>query len=152
MTVIIHAAVAYLVLLLAVRLIGRRMASMMAPFDIVVLFLFGGALMAAVLGNDHSMVAAVSVVFTIGLMHIGVSALKRLSPRFGRVVDGTPVIVYERGEWHQDRMRDLRMLESDVMAAVHQKGLMRLEQVRYAIVERDGKVSIIPEDSPDDGD
>ena len=152
MTVIIHAAVAYLVLLLAVRLIGRRMASMMAPFDIVVLFLFGGALMAAVLGNDHSMVAAISVVFTIGLMHIGVSALKRLSPRFGRIIDGTPVIIYERGEWHQDRMRDLRMLESDVMAAVRQKGLMRLEQVRYAIVERDGKVSIIPEDSPDDGD
>ncbi|WP_419730086.1 DUF421 domain-containing protein [Lichenicola sp.] len=145
MTVIIHAAVAYLVLLLAVRLIGRRMASMMAPFDIVVLFLFGGALMSAVLGNDHSMVAAISVVFTIGLMHIGVSALKRRSPRFGRVVDGTPVIIYERGEWHQDRMRDLRMLESDVMAAVRQNGLMRLEQVRYAIVERDGKVSIIPE-------
>lgn len=145
MTVIIHAAFAYLVLLLAVRLIGRRMASMMAPFDIVVLFLFGGALMAAVLGNDHSMTAAVSVVFTIGLMHIAVSELKRRSPRFGRVVDGTPVIIYERGEWHQDRMRDLRMLESDVMAAVRQRGLMRLEQVRYAIVERDGKVSIIPE-------
>ena len=150
MTVIIHAAVAYLVLLLAVRLIGRRMASMMAPFDIVVLFLFGGALMAAVLGNDHSMVAAISAVFSIGLMHIGVSALKRWSPRFGRLVDGTPVIVYERGEWHQDRMRDLRMLESDVMAAVRQKGLMRLQQVRYAIVERDGKVSIIPEGAPED--
>ena len=145
MSVIIRAALTYLVLLFAVRLIGRRMASMMAPFDIVVLFLFGGALMAAVLGDDHSMVAAISVVFSIGLMHVMVTTLKSWSPRFGRLVDGTPVIVYERGEWRQDRMRALRMLESDVMAAVRQKGLMRLEQVRYAIVERDGKVSIIPE-------
>ena len=145
MSVMIRAAAAYLLLLFAVRLIGRRMASMMAPFDIVVLFLFGGALMAGVLADDHSMVAAISVVFSIGLMHVSVSALKARLPWVGRLVDGTPVVVFERGHWHQDRMRDLRMLESDVMAAVRQKGLMRLEQVRYAVVERDGKVSIIPD-------
>jgi len=146
LSVIFRAAAAYLILLFAVRLIGRRMASMLAPFDLVVLFLFGGALMSAVLGEDHSMAGAVSAVFSIGLMHVGVSELKRRSPWFGRIVDGTPVVVYELGEWHQDRMRGLRMLESDIMTAVRQKGLMRLEQVRYAIVERDGKVSIIPED------
>ena len=151
MSVIIRAAVAYIVLLLAVRLIGRRTASMLAPFDIVVLFLFGGALMSAVLGDDHSMVAAFSAIFSIGLMHVSVSKLKRRFPWFGRLVDGTPVVVYERGEWHQDRMRGLRMLESDVMTAVRQKGLMRLEQVRYAIVERDGKVSIIPDDGDQAG-
>jgi uncharacterized membrane protein YcaP (DUF421 family) len=138
MNVIIRAAFAYLILLFAVRLIGRRTASMMAPFDLIVLFLFGGALMAGVLGDDHSMTAAVSAVFAIGLMHISVSSLKRWSPWFGR-------LVYEHGGWHEDRMRGLRILESDVMAAARQKGLMRLEQVRYAVVERDGKVSIVPE-------
>jgi uncharacterized membrane protein YcaP (DUF421 family) len=143
--VIIRAAAAYLILLFAVRLIGRRMASMLAPIDLVVLFLFGGALMSSVLGEDHSMVAAISAVFAIGLMHVAVSELKRWSPRFGRLVDGTPVVVYEHGQWHMDRMRSLRMLESDVMVAVRQKGLMRLEEVRYAVIERDGKVSIIPQ-------
>ena len=146
MNVILRAAAAYLILLFAVRLIGRRTASMMAPFDLVVLFLFGGALMAAVLGDDHSMVAAISAVFSIGLMHTTVGIVKRWFPWFGRVVDGTPVVIYERGEWQQGRMRAMRILESDVMAAVRQKGLMRLEQVRYAVVERDGKVSIVPED------
>ena len=146
MSVIIRAAVVYVVLLLAVRLIGRRMASMLAPFDIIVLFLFGGALMSAVLGNDHSLVAAVSVVFSIGLMHVLVSELKRRSPWFGRIVDGTPIILFEDNKWHESRLRSLRMLESDVMTAVRQKGLMRLEQVRYAIVERDGKISVIPKD------
>lgn len=150
MSVIIRAAAAYFILLLAVRLIGRRTASMLAPFDLIVLFLFGGALMGGVLADDHSMVAAVSAVFSIGLMHITVSWLKGLSANFGRLVDGTPVVIFERGHWHGDRMRGLRMLESDVMTAVRQQGLMRLEQVRYAVVERDGKVSIIPEASPDD--
>jgi uncharacterized membrane protein YcaP (DUF421 family) len=92
------------------------------------------------------MTAAISAVFTIGLMHIAVSTLKRWSPWVGRLVDGTPVVIFERGEWHRDRMRNLRILESDVMAAVRQSGLMRLGQVRYAVVERDGKVSIVPEE------
>ena len=145
MSVILRSAAAYLILLFAVRLIGRRMASMLAPFDLIVLFLFGGSLMSAVLGDDHSLVAAITSIFSIGLMHVWVSTLKRWIPWFGRVVDGTPVIVYEQGEWHQDRMRVLRLLESDIMTSVRQKGLMRLEQVRYAIVERDGKISIIPQ-------
>lgn len=145
MSVILRPAAAYLILLFAVRLIGRRMASMLAPFDLIVLFLFGGALMSAMLGDDHSMVAAITSIFAIGLMHVWISAFKRWIPWFGRVVDGTPIIVYEQGQWHPHRMRGLRMLESDVMTAVRQKGLMRLEQVRYAIVERDGKISIIPE-------
>ncbi len=150
MSVIIRAAAAYLILLFAVRLIGRRTASMLAPFDLVVLFLFGGALMGGVLADDHSMVSAVSAVFAIGLMHIAVSTLKGRLPWFGRMVDGTPVVVFERGHWHGERMRGLRMLESDVMAAVRQHGLMRLDQVRYAVVERDGKVSIVPEPAPGD--
>jgi uncharacterized membrane protein YcaP (DUF421 family) len=147
MSVVIKAIAAYFILLFAVRLIGRRTVSMMAPFDLVVLFLFAGATITAVLDDDHSMAGALSTVFSIGLMHILVSVLKRWSPAFGRLVDGTPVIVYERGTWHDKRMRALRMLEQDVMTAVRQQGLMRLEQVRYAVVERDGKVSIIPEES-----
>ena len=64
----------------------------------------------------------------------------------GTLDDGTPVVIFEQGEWHRDRMNALRILEADVMAAVRQRGLMRLDQVRYAVVERDGKVSIIPQE------
>jgi len=143
MSIILRAAVACWILLLGVRLIGRRTASQMAPFDLVVLFLFAGATITAVLGDDHSMVAAFSAVCTIGIMHLSVSWIKVRSPWFGRLVDGTPVIIFEHGEWNERRMRILRIERSDVMAAVRQRGLQRLEQVRYAVAERDGKVSIV---------
>ena len=142
-----RAAVAYFILLFALRLIGRRTASMMSPIDLVVLFLYAGATITAVLGDDHSMTGALSAVGTIGLMHLVVSWLKRQSNVVGRIVDGTPVVIFEHGAWQEDRMRRLRILESDVMAAARQSGLMRLEQVRYAVVERDGKVSIVPEET-----
>jgi uncharacterized membrane protein YcaP (DUF421 family) len=143
MSVVLRAAVGYLVLLFAVRLIGRRAASMMAPFDLVLLFLFGGLMIGAILGEDHSFSGAVSAIFTIGLMHILVSWFKTRYPAVGRIVDGTPVIVFEQGQWHRKRMRSLRLNEQDIMAAARQRGLERLEQVRYAIAERDGKIAIV---------
>jgi uncharacterized membrane protein YcaP (DUF421 family) len=143
MNIVLRAATGYFVLLFAVRLIGRRTASMMAPFDLVLLFLFGGITIGAVVGEDHSMVGAISAVFTIGLMHILVSSAKRRFQLVGRVVDGTPIVVFEHGRWHDERMRALRLTEQDVMAAARQRGVERLEQVRYAVVERDGKIAII---------
>ena len=123
----------------------------MAPFDLVVLFLFAGATITAVLGNDHSMVAAFSAVCTIGFMHLTVSSLKARWAWFGRLVDGTPIVIVENGEWKEDRMRGLRIERSDVMTAVRQRGLQRLEQVRYAIAERDGKISIVEQPSAEAG-
>ena len=100
MNIVLRAAAGYFILLFAVRLIGRRTASMMAPFDLVLLFLFGGITIGAVVGEDHSMVGAISAVFTIGLMHIFVSSAKRRFQLVGRVVDGTPIVVFEHGRWH----------------------------------------------------
>jgi uncharacterized membrane protein YcaP (DUF421 family) len=143
MNIVLRVAAGYFILLFAVRLIGRRTASMMAPFDLVLLFLFGGITIGAVVGEDHSMVGAVSAVFTIGLMHILVSSAKRRFQLVSRIIDGTPIIVFEHGQWNDERMRALRRTEQDVMAAARQRGIERLEQVRYAIAERDGKIAII---------
>ena len=147
MQLVLRAAAAYWVLLFAVRLIGRRTASQMAPFDLVVLFLFAGITITAVLDDDHSMVGAFSGICTIGLMHILASWGKTHSAWFGRIIDGTPVVVFEHGEFNHRRMRRLRLNEQDIMAAVRQRGLMRLEQVRYAVAERDGKISIVQEEA-----
>jgi uncharacterized membrane protein YcaP (DUF421 family) len=147
MQMVLRAAAAYWILLFAVRLIGRRTASQMAPFDLVVLFLFAGITITAVLADDHSMVGAFSGICTIGLMHVLASWLKTRSDLAGRIIDGTPVVVFEHGEFNRRRMSRLRLNEQDVMAAARQRGLMRLDQVRYAVAERDGKISII-QDGP----
>ncbi len=143
MSIILRAAAAYWILLLAVRLIGRRTASQMAPFDLIVLFLFGGLAITSVLGADHSLTAAYTAICTIGVMHIFASWAKARSVRVEHLIDGTPVVVYEKGRWHERRMRWLRLQEQDVLAAARQRGLRGMAQVRYAIAERDGKVSII---------
>jgi uncharacterized membrane protein YcaP (DUF421 family) len=147
MQLVLRAAAAYWILLFAFRLIGRRTASQMAPFDLIVIFLFAGVTITAVLDDDHSMVGAFSAICTIGLMHTLASWLKIRFAWFGRIIDGTPVVVFEHGAFNRRRMSRLRLTEQDIMAAARQRGLMRLEQVRYAVAERDGKISIVQDEA-----
>lgn len=144
MSTVLKAAAAYLVVLFAMRLIGRRTASQQAPFDMVVLFLFGGMTTTAILGEDRSFTAAMTAIFTVGLMHVLVSWLKLKSQLFERIVDGTPIVVFEDGRWSETHMNRLRMQEADIRTAMRQQGMIEMDDMRYAIIERDGTISIIP--------
>ena len=143
MNTILKAAVAYLVVLFVIRLIGRRTASQQAPMDMVVLFMFGGMSVSAVLGDDHSFVGAMSALFTVGLMHVGVSWLRIRFVWLERILDGTPIVVFRSGKWDETAMRRLRMQQADVRTAARQQGMDDLEAADVAVVERDGKISVL---------
>jgi uncharacterized membrane protein YcaP (DUF421 family) len=71
--------------------------------------------------------------------------LKVRYPSFERWIDGLPVIVVENGKALTDRMKRLRLDEDDVMEAARElQGLERLEQIKYAVVERSGRITIVP--------
>ena len=143
MVTIINAAIIYWVLLFSFRLIGRRGPNMMTPFEVVLLFMLGGMGMQAIIGNDHSLTNALLGIGTVILMHVLVSSLKGWSDCFGRIVDGTPVIIFGKGQWQRENMRHLHVHMQDVMAAARSQGLERLEQIKYAIVERNGAISVV---------
>lgn len=146
MDTVLKSAAAYLVVLVAMRVVGRRTASQQAPFDMVVLFLFGGLTTAAILGEDRSFTAAMTAICTVGLMHVVVGWLKLRSVLFERIIDGTPIVVFDEGRWSEHEMRKLRMQEADVRTAMRQQGMIDVDAMRYAIIERDGTISIIPKE------
>ena len=146
MSTVLKAAAAYFIVLFAIRLIGRRTASQAAPLDMVVLFLLGAMMGSAILGEDRSFTAAMTGIFTVGLMHVLTGWLKLRSLFVERVVDGTPIVVFEGGRLVEAQMRKLRMQEADIRTAMRQEGMIEMDDMRYAIVERDGSISIIPKE------
>lgn len=143
MVTIVNAAIIYCVLVSAFRLVGRRGPNNMTPFEIILLFMLGGMGMQSVLGADHSLTNAVLGISTVVIMHVSVSTLKMWSERFGRIVDGTPVVIYSKGQWQEEHMRQLRIHRQDVLAAARTQGLGRLDRVKYVIVERNGSISVV---------
>lgn len=140
---IIRAIVAYFMLLITVRAIGRRPGGQMTPFEFVLIFFIGGISIQAVVADDHSLTNASLSVGTVAMMHVLVTYLKEKFPRFGIVVDGSPVLVFENGKWHDDRMRHHGLQTTDVLTAARAKGIEREEQIKYAVLERNGEISII---------
>ena len=143
MPTIIHAVVGYLFLVLIVRGLSRRPGAQMTPFEFVIIFLIGGVIILTTVGNDRSETNSVCAVITIGLMHRLFSWLKVRFPAFGVLVDGTPLVVLKDGEWQTEIMEQMHLQNMDIMAAARTKGVKTLDQIKYAVLERNGAISII---------
>jgi uncharacterized membrane protein YcaP (DUF421 family) len=143
MSTIIHAILGYIFLLLIVRLLSRRPGGQLTLFEFVIVFLIGGLIILGTVGKDRSITNCASAILTVGLMHWLVSSIRARFPRFGAVVDGTPVTLLKSGEWQLEVMRGMRIDREDVMAAARTKGLSSIHDVAYAILERNGAISII---------
>ncbi len=147
MSTIIHAVLGYCFLLLTVRVLSRRPGAQMTLFEFVIVFLIGGVIILSTVGNDRSITNCTCAIITVGLMHALTSTVKLKWPKLGAIIDGTPLVVYSHGEWHSEITKGMRIDANDVMAAARGKGIRRLEEIRYAILERNGSISIIRNDT-----
>lgn len=143
MSTILHAIVGYFFLVLVIRVLTRRPGSQMTPFEFVLVFLMGGVIILTTVGSDRSETNSVCAVITIGLLHRLVSKLKTRYSRIGAIVDGTPLVLLKDDQWQTEVMQKLRLQDDDVMAAARTKGVKKLDQIKYAILERNGGISII---------
>lgn len=143
MATIVNAVVGYFVLLLTVRILSRRPGGQLTLFEFVIIFLIGGVAIAATVGRDRSITNCASAIMTIGLLHRMVAWVKEHSPRMGAILDGTPLVLVKNGYWQEEVMRGMRIDPEDVMAAARSKQVKSIFDVKYAILERNGTISII---------
>jgi uncharacterized membrane protein YcaP (DUF421 family) len=142
---IFRGAAVYLFILIIVRVSGRRTLSEMTVFDLVLILIIAETTQQALLGDDFSVVNAVLLIITLFTMDIGFSYLKRWSPLVDKLIEGTPTLLVNDGKSDHRALSRARVDEKDVLSAARvQMGLERMDQVKYAILEADGKISIIP--------
>ena len=142
---VLRALVIYGFMLIVFRILGKRTLGQLTPFDLVLLLVVGESASQALMGDDFSMTTAILLILTlIGVDH-ALALLKERSPKLERWLDGTPLIIVEHGRVLARRMKRAGLDEGDVlMAARETHGLERLDQIKYAVQERNGNISIIP--------
>jgi uncharacterized membrane protein YcaP (DUF421 family) len=142
---VIRPALVYLFLLLLLRLTGKRTLAQITSFDFVLLLIISEATQQALIGDDNSMINGAIVVATLIGLNILMSLIKQRSKWFDRVLDDIPLVIVADGKPLKDRMYKSRVDENDVLDAAREcHGLERMDQIRHAILERDGQISIIP--------
>jgi uncharacterized membrane protein YcaP (DUF421 family) len=109
----------------------------------VLIFLIGGVIIAATMGQDRSVTNATCAVVMVGLLHRLVSWLRVRSSSFEKLADGTPLILYKTGAWQAKAMHEMKLTPDDVLAAARSKGIQNLDNIDYAVLERNGQISLL---------
>ncbi|WP_416798222.1 DUF421 domain-containing protein [Ciceribacter azotifigens] len=134
----------YFVLLIAIRFSGRRTIAQMTALDFVLLLIIAETTQQAMLGEDFSIVNAATLILTLFGIDIALSYVKKWLPKVAIMVDGTPTVLVRDGEVDTDALRWARLDEEDLLAAGRQQGVTSLDQIRFAILEASGGISVIP--------
>ena len=142
---VVRVLVIFLFLLMLFRLSGRRTLSEMTSFDFILLLIISEQTQQAMVGQDHSMMNAFLMIGTLIGLDIALSLVKQRWPWAEKMLDGTPTIIVENGRPIKMLMDRARVDVDDVLDAAREKlGLERLDQIKYAVLEKSGGISIIP--------
>ena len=142
---VFRAAAIYFILLLVFRVSGNRAIGQITTFDFVLLLIISEAIQQAMITTDYSLTNAFLLVVTLVGLDIMMSLWKQRSEKVARVLDGLPILVIEDGKLHHDRMQKERVDEGDILQVARDKhGLERLEQIKHAVVEASGGISVVP--------
>lgn len=145
MDAIIRAAVTYFILLLLFRLTGKRSLAQATTFDFVLLLVVGEATQQALLGEDFSLTMAALVIATLLALDRVADYLGFRFPRVDKILESVSVLLVDDGKLLQDRMKRAHIGEDEILHYARQAhGIERLDQVKYAVLEKDGGITIVP--------
>jgi uncharacterized membrane protein YcaP (DUF421 family) len=141
---VLRIAFIYFFLMIAVRVMGKREMSEMSPFELVTLLMVPEIFSTALAREDYSMTHATVGVATLFTLVFITSLLTFRFKRIERIVEGEPTILVSDGKAIERNLKRERVTADEVFTEIHKVGLHELQQVRWAILEPDGKISIIP--------
>lgn len=145
MGAVLRAVAVYLFLFILFRLAGKRSLAQITTFDFILLLIISEATQNAMIGNDYSLTNGFLVIMTLVGIDIALSLCKQRSPQIEKFLDGVPLVIVEEGRPLKERMAKARVDEDDILTAARElQGLERMDQIKYAVLERSGGISIIP--------
>jgi uncharacterized membrane protein YcaP (DUF421 family) len=144
MNFVLHGALMYLFLLLVLRTTSNRVSQSVTNIDLVFVFVLGGIALQPVMEGDPAVSAALVALCTFAGTHLLLSFAKTHWAGVGRTIEGGPAVLYSNGAWDEWQLFAQRIQKPDVLAQMRAKGLRSLDEIKMAVLEPNGGISIIP--------
>jgi uncharacterized membrane protein YcaP (DUF421 family) len=139
-------AVIYVFVVAGLRVLGSRELGEMSAYDFVLVVVIANAVQNALVGGDNSLVGGLVSALTLLLMNRGVSQLIARFPSLERRVVGEPVVLIADGKTRRESMHRQGIERDELMAALREHGVATLDDVRLAVLEVDGSISVVPKE------
>jgi uncharacterized membrane protein YcaP (DUF421 family) len=142
--VLVVGVLAYVGLVLLLRVSGKRTLSKMNAFDLVVTVALGSTLATILLSKSVALAEGVLALTLLIFLQFGVTWLSVRSSTFQRLVKNEPKLLFYEGRFLRDAMRAERVTEEEIESAMRQQGIASLDQAGAAVLETDGSLTVIP--------
>lgn len=145
---VVRGVLVYALLLVLLRLTGKRQIGQLSPFDLVLLLVLSNAVQNAMNGGDNSFTAGVVSATTLVAMNWLVAFATYKSRRLEALVEGRPQIVIHDGKLYEAALANEKLTRHELFAALRGAGCASVEDVRAAILESNGSLTVIPRSAP----
>lgn len=134
----------YVFLILLLRATGKRQIGQMSPFDLVLLMVLSNAVQNSMNGGDNSVTSGLILAVTLVIANWSVGKLTTSSRLMERFIEGDPVLLLHDGKLLAQKLQEAGITRQELMSAIHKAGYADQGEIRAAILENDGTISVIP--------
>lgn len=144
---VVRAGIVYLFLMVILRLTGKRQVGQLAPFDLVLLLVLSNAVQNSMNGGDNSILGGFILATTLVVLNWLIGWVTFRNKTIERLVEGQPIILVHGGHVDRKAMRRAQMTMHELEAALRAEGCCGPSDVRFALLENNGHVTVIPRKS-----
>jgi uncharacterized membrane protein YcaP (DUF421 family) len=145
-SLILRSAAVYLILLLGLRVFGKREVGQFTLFDLVFVLLVANAVQPAMTGKDASLGGGFIIIATLLTLNYAVARLRIRFPVIERALESKSVIVARDGAWIAQKLRREGITEDEAIAALREHGIGSVKETKLVVLEADGSLSVVPKD------
>ncbi len=145
LVVVRNTVIIYVFLILMFRIFGKRQTSEVGLVELIVIMMLGSAVETSLINGNRTLLAGVVSATTLFLCNLGFSFLLKHWNWLQHVLIGEPVLLVSNGQFLPRQIQSAGLTEDDVLKGIRERGYEKVEQVKMAIIEIDGEISIIPQ-------
>lgn len=146
--IVVRSAIVYVAIVIGMRLTGSRQLGQMTPFDLVLILLLANAVQNAMVGSDVTILGGLVAAATLLTANRLTALVTDHVPWFRRAIEGRVLLLIHDGTLIEQNVRRAGLSGDLVLQAIREHGFERADQVRMAVLEIDGTISIVPRDAP----
>jgi len=140
---ILRGALIYIFVFVLFRFTGKRQVGQLSPFDLVLLLLVGNAVQNSMNAGDNSIISGVILIVTLVGLNVLVDRLSFNSKKIHNLIEGSPKVLIHNGVINHAILNHEKVTMRDLELALREEGVLEASQVRFAILENNGQISVI---------
>ena len=143
---VLRAVIIYVAFFIGLRIFGKREIGQFTVFDLVLILLVANALQPAMTGPDTSVTGGLILIASLLLVNRALALVRARVPAIDALINPQPTVIARDGKWIPENFAKEDLSVEDAEMALREHGVEKVDEVRLAVLEEDGSISVVPKD------